>query len=104
MTGKLVPLVIPILLSACATTISGHSSQYAGNTMRSNKECDSLVNGALIGTAIGASPLLGLVIPPNDESDTRYLFAGEVGAIVGFWVGLAVDGAHCHKQEASFQD
>lgn len=64
-------------------------------------DCDSDFDGALWGTLIGLSPV-AIAIISTDPEPTGMLIAGIVGAIAGFWIGLAVDSAHpddCDVQE-----
>lgn len=68
---------------------------------RSGRQCeDSDADGALMGVLIGGSPILLAFLLSDDSSPDGgtglYLAAlGAVGAIVGFWAGLAVDSARC---------
>lgn len=58
--------------------------------------CDSDWDGALLGAAIGVSPMLigSLSHGPGDGVPLGFQL-GFVGGIAGFWIGLAIDSRNC---------
>lgn len=90
-----------LLMPSCATVHrpSARARPPARTVALPDRECDDATNGALIGAAIGAVPFVALLVPPEGEQDIPYMVAGSIGAIVGFWIGIGVDEAHCHPKE-----
>ena len=58
--------------------------------------CDSDWDGALLGAAIGVSPLLigSLSHGPGDGVPLGFKL-GFIGGIAGFWIGLGIDSRNC---------
>lgn len=64
------------------------------------EECDSDLDGALLGAAIGLSPFVVSLFTagPGDGVPLGFKL-GFVGGIAGFWVGLGLDSRVCDVPE-----
>ena len=87
-------LLIAITLGGCATAPVARSREAPVD--RQARECDSDWDGALLGGAIGISPLLigSLSHGPGDGVPLGFKL-GFIGGIAGFWIGLAIDSRNC---------
>lgn len=60
--------------------------------------CDSDWDGALLGAAIGISPLVYSIFTAGEGDDVPLgVKLGFVGGIAGFWAGLAIDSRNCRE-------
>ena len=91
-----VGLVLLVPLAAMAQSAAHHTPFQAPSLDLSlQEECDSDLNGALIGAAIGVSPAILAFIIQDEEEAQAALGIGIIGGVVGFVAGLAVDSSNC---------
>lgn len=63
-------------------------------------DCDMDLDGAVLGSAIGSIPVWVTFIGGVDESEAGMFILGVIGAVAGFWIGLAADSTDCEDPRA----
>jgi hypothetical protein len=92
----LIPLAITLLGSGCASAQHAQTKPQAGT--HNARECDPDWDGALLGGAIGISPLVFSMFTAGEGDGVPLGFKiGFIGGIAGFWGGLAIDSRSCEE-------
>lgn len=74
--------------------------QAARDSLAVTTDCDTDFDGAVLGSAIGSIPVWVTFIGGTDESEAGMFILGVIGAVAGFWIGLAVDSTDCEDPRA----
>jgi hypothetical protein len=74
--------------------------QAVQDSMGVRTDCDTDVDGAMIGGVLGTIPLWLSFFGGQEDEQLTMVFLGFVGGIAGFWAGLAVDSLDCEDPRA----
>lgn len=89
--------------------VLGPDSDSEGEGTLLTRECDTDIDGAILGGLIGGSPaIVAFVLAGKDDTGgEKYIplaYVGFLGGIAGFFIGLGVDSARCNGMSLSDLD